>query len=117
MVEIVCPLFSMVPWVTLPAAQASEAYHPHVLWHFKLAGLPCTVALQTTRGSKLPRGQIEKSAVIEARDIRLNGKDEDPEASDHLLSLQLQALHQRFQQTDAWPYRERADLAAKLGLP
>lgn len=59
----------------------------------------------------------EKSAVIENRDIRLNGKGKKIRKPRTIYSsLQLQALHQRFQQTQYLALPERADLAAKLGL-
>ncbi|CAJ1080791.1 homeobox protein Dlx4b [Xyrichtys novacula] len=59
----------------------------------------------------------EKSTVIEARDLRLNGKGKKIRKPRTIYSsLQLQALHQRFQQTQYLALPERADLAAKLGL-
>lgn len=59
----------------------------------------------------------DKSAVIEGRDIRLNGKGKKIRKPRTIYSsLQLQALHQRFQQTQYLALPERADLAAKLGL-
>ncbi|XP_056221302.1 homeobox protein Dlx4b isoform X2 [Seriola aureovittata] len=70
------------------------------------------------RGFTLPRGaDREKSTVIENRDIRLNGKGKKIRKPRTIYSsLQLQALHQRFQQTQYLALPERADLAAKLGL-
>lgn len=59
----------------------------------------------------------DKSTVIENRDIRLNGKGKKIRKPRTIYSsLQLQALHQRFQQTQYLALPERADLAAKLGL-
>lgn len=59
----------------------------------------------------------EKSTVIESRDTRLNGKGKKIRKPRTIYSsLQLQALHQRFQQTQYLALPERADLAAKLGL-
>lgn len=55
--------------------------------------------------------------VIESRDLRLNGKGKKIRKPRTIYSsLQLQALHQRFQQTQYLALPERADLAAKLGL-
>ncbi|XP_030195517.1 homeobox protein Dlx4b [Gadus morhua] len=59
----------------------------------------------------------EKSTVIENGEIRLNGKGKKIRKPRTIYSsLQLQALHQRFQQTQYLALPERADLAAKLGL-
>lgn len=60
----------------------------------------------------------DKSTVIENREIRLvNGKGKKIRKPRTIYSsLQLQALHQRFQQTQYLALPERADLAAKLGL-
>lgn len=59
----------------------------------------------------------EKSTVTENRDLRLNGKGKKIRKPRTIYSsLQLQALHQRFQQTQYLALPERADLAAKLGL-
>lgn len=57
------------------------------------------------------------TTVPESRDIRLNGKGKKIRKPRTIYSsLQLQALHQRFQQTQYLALPERADLAAKLGL-
>uniref|UniRef100_A0A3B3ZKC4 Homeobox domain-containing protein n=1 Tax=Periophthalmus magnuspinnatus TaxID=409849 RepID=A0A3B3ZKC4_9GOBI len=57
------------------------------------------------------------TTVPETRDIRLNGKGKKIRKPRTIYSsLQLQALHQRFQQTQYLALPERADLAAKLGL-
>uniref|UniRef100_A0AAV2LAV8 Homeobox domain-containing protein n=1 Tax=Knipowitschia caucasica TaxID=637954 RepID=A0AAV2LAV8_KNICA len=60
----------------------------------------------------------DKATVMpESRDIRLNGKGKKIRKPRTIYSsLQLQALHQRFQQTQYLALPERADLAAKLGL-
>ncbi|XP_063748669.1 homeobox protein Dlx4b isoform X2 [Eleginops maclovinus] len=66
---------------------------------------------------RLEHTEREKSTVIEGRDIRLNGKGKKIRKPRTIYSsLQLQALHQRFQQTQYLALPERADLAAKLGL-
>uniref|UniRef100_A0A8C6WKH7 Distal-less homeobox 4b n=1 Tax=Neogobius melanostomus TaxID=47308 RepID=A0A8C6WKH7_9GOBI len=58
-----------------------------------------------------------QTTVPETRDIRLNGKGKKIRKPRTIYSsLQLQALHQRFQQTQYLALPERADLAAKLGL-
>uniref|UniRef100_A0A8C9RD65 Distal-less homeobox 4a n=1 Tax=Scleropages formosus TaxID=113540 RepID=A0A8C9RD65_SCLFO len=59
----------------------------------------------------------EKPTVIENGEIRLNGKGKKIRKPRTIYSsLQLQALNQRFQQTQYLALPERADLAAKLGL-
>ncbi|TRY93949.1 hypothetical protein DNTS_022026 [Danionella cerebrum] len=59
----------------------------------------------------------EKPAVIENGEIRINGKGKKIRKPRTIYSsAQLQALHQRFQQTQYLALPERADLAAKLGL-
>ncbi|XP_020503834.1 homeobox protein Dlx4b [Labrus bergylta] len=59
----------------------------------------------------------EKSPEIESRDLRLIGKGRKIRKPRTIYSsLQLQALHQRFQQTQYLALPERAELAAKLGL-
>lgn len=67
--------------------------------------------------SRLEHTDREKSTAIESRDIRLNGKGKKIRQPRTIYSsLQLQALNQRFQQTQYLALPERADLAAKLGL-
>ncbi|MEQ2247769.1 Homeobox protein Dlx4b [Ilyodon furcidens] len=68
--------------------------------------------------SRLERTDANKSALNESRDVRLvNGKGKKMRKPRTIYSsLQLQALHQRFQQTQYLALPERADLAAKLGL-
>ncbi|XP_061666581.1 homeobox protein Dlx4b [Syngnathoides biaculeatus] len=59
----------------------------------------------------------DKSPALDGRDARLNGKGKKTRKPRTIYSsLQLQALHQRFQQTQYLALPERADLAAKLGL-
>uniref|UniRef100_A0A7M4FVN0 Homeobox domain-containing protein n=1 Tax=Crocodylus porosus TaxID=8502 RepID=A0A7M4FVN0_CROPO len=61
--------------------------------------------------------QHEKAAVIENGEIRLNGKGKKIRKPRTIYSsLQLQALNQRFQQTQYLALPERAELAAQLGL-
>ncbi|XP_028332326.1 homeobox protein Dlx4b [Gouania willdenowi] len=67
--------------------------------------------------SRLEQTDRDQSTVLENRDIRLNGKGKKIRKPRTIYSsLQLQALHQRFQQTQYLALPERADLAAKLGL-
>ncbi|XP_077481875.1 homeobox protein Dlx4b [Stigmatopora argus] len=66
--------------------------------------------------ARLDHADHDKSA-LEIRDSRLNGKGKKIRKPRTIYSsLQLQALHQRFQQTQYLALPERADLAAKLGL-
>lgn len=72
-------------------------------------------------GSGLAHGRAQHAdrdkPGAESRDIRLNGKGKKIRKPRTIYSsLQLQALHQRFQQTQYLALPERADLAAKLGL-
>ncbi|XP_057682775.1 homeobox protein Dlx4b [Corythoichthys intestinalis] len=65
---------------------------------------------------RLEHADHDKSP-LETRDARLNGKGKKIRKPRTIYSsLQLQALHQRFQQTQYLALPERADLAAKLGL-
>lgn len=67
--------------------------------------------------SRLEASDRDRSTVIENRDPRLNSKGKKIRKPRTIYSsLQLQALHQRFQQTQYLALPERADLAAKLGL-
>uniref|UniRef100_A0A803TKF3 Homeobox domain-containing protein n=1 Tax=Anolis carolinensis TaxID=28377 RepID=A0A803TKF3_ANOCA len=62
-------------------------------------------------------GQFEKSTIIENGEIRINGKGKKIRKPRTIYSsLQLQALNQRFQQTQYLALPERAELAAQLGL-
>ncbi|XP_077407645.1 homeobox protein Dlx4b [Vanacampus margaritifer] len=66
---------------------------------------------------RLEHTDPDKSLALESRDVRLNGKGKKIRKPRTIYSsLQLQALHQRFQQTQYLALPERADLAAKLGL-
>ncbi|XP_058477069.1 homeobox protein Dlx4b [Solea solea] len=68
-------------------------------------------------GGRLELTDREKSTASDSREIRLNGKGKKIRKPRTIYSsLQLQALHQRFQQTQYLALPERADLAAKLGL-
>lgn len=59
----------------------------------------------------------EKQGMIENGEIRVSGKGKKMRKPRTIYSsLQLAALHQRFQQTQYLALPERADLAAKLGL-
>uniref|UniRef100_A0A8C0GC03 Homeobox domain-containing protein n=1 Tax=Chelonoidis abingdonii TaxID=106734 RepID=A0A8C0GC03_CHEAB len=59
----------------------------------------------------------EKTTVIENGEIRINGKGKKIRKPRTIYSsLQLQALNQRFQQTQYLALPERAELAAQLGL-
>uniref|UniRef100_A0A8C5Q0M7 Homeobox domain-containing protein n=1 Tax=Leptobrachium leishanense TaxID=445787 RepID=A0A8C5Q0M7_9ANUR len=61
--------------------------------------------------------EMEKSTVIENGEIRINGKGKKVRKPRTIYSsLQLQALNQRFQQTQYLALPERAELAAQLGL-
>ncbi|KAM4691487.1 homeobox protein DLX-4 [Rhinophrynus dorsalis] len=61
--------------------------------------------------------EMEKSTVIENGEIRINGKGKKIRKPRTIYSsLQLQALNQRFQQTQYLALPERAELAAQLGL-
>ncbi|KAK7940153.1 hypothetical protein WMY93_003479 [Mugilogobius chulae] len=68
--------------------------------------------------ARLEESELEKpTAVIENGEVRLNGKGKKIRKPRTIYSsLQLQALNQRFQQTQYLALPERADLAAKLGL-
>uniref|UniRef100_A0A8C6XM87 Homeobox domain-containing protein n=1 Tax=Naja naja TaxID=35670 RepID=A0A8C6XM87_NAJNA len=58
-----------------------------------------------------------KSTIIENGEIRINGKGKKIRKPRTIYSsLQLQALNQRFQQTQYLALPERAELAAQLGL-
>ncbi|KAH0626749.1 hypothetical protein JD844_001908 [Phrynosoma platyrhinos] len=60
---------------------------------------------------------LEKTTIIENGEIRINGKGKKIRKPRTIYSsLQLQALNQRFQQTQYLALPERAELAAQLGL-
>lgn len=92
------------------AHHAPAAYMPYAHAHSPAAGLAHGRA-------QLNAERDKPSPVPESRDIRLNGKGKKIRKPRTIYSsLQLQALHQRFQQTQYLALPERADLAAKLGL-
>lgn len=68
--------------------------------------------------SSFPQAEHDKpTAVLENGELRLNGNGKKIRKPRTIYSsLQLQALNQRFQQTQYLALPERADLAAKLGL-
>ncbi|XP_077958671.1 homeobox protein Dlx4b [Gasterosteus aculeatus] len=67
--------------------------------------------------SRSEHADLEKPAAADSRDFRPNGRGKKTRKPRTIYSsLQLQALHQRFQQTQYLALPERADLAAKLGL-
>ncbi|KAM9837328.1 homeobox protein Dlx4b [Aulostomus maculatus] len=98
------------------------AYPGAVNTHAPSAYMPYQHSNHSSSGSSLAHSRLEhtdrdKAAVLESRDIRLNGKGKKIRKPRTIYSsLQLQALHQRFQQTQYLALPERADLAAKLGL-
>ncbi|KAM6451341.1 homeobox protein DLX-4 [Liasis olivaceus] len=68
-------------------------------------------------GTRLEETELEKSTIIENGEIRINGKGKKIRKPRTIYSsLQLQALNQRFQQTQYLALPERAELAAQLGL-
>ncbi|XP_072860476.2 homeobox protein DLX-4 [Pogona vitticeps] len=68
-------------------------------------------------GTRLEESELEKSTIIENGEIRINGKGKKIRKPRTIYSsLQLQALNQRFQQTQYLALPERAELAAQLGL-
>ncbi|KAM8825517.1 homeobox protein Dlx4a-like [Synchiropus picturatus] len=93
------------------------SYHGSVSSHHPGSYLPYQhgAALGHTR---LEEPDHEKpTTVIENGEVRLNGKGKKIRKPRTIYSsLQLQALNQRFQQTQYLALPERADLAAKLGL-
>ncbi|XP_038129169.1 homeobox protein Dlx4a-like [Cyprinodon tularosa] len=90
-----------------------SAHHPGTYLSYQQRGH--SGALGHTR---LEDTEHEKpTAVIENGEVRLNGKGKKIRKPRTIYSsLQLQALNQRFQQTQYLALPERADLAAKLGL-
>ncbi|XP_071370400.1 homeobox protein Dlx4a-like isoform X1 [Centroberyx affinis] len=95
-------------------------YHSPVSAHHPGAYLPYQ---HGGHGGALGHTRLEDAehdkptAVIENGEVRLNGKGKKIRKPRTIYSsLQLQALNQRFQQTQYLALPERADLAAKLGL-
>lgn len=75
------------------------------------------IAISAVNSILLPPEHEKATAVIENGEVRLNGKGKKIRKPRTIYSsLQLQALNQRFQQTQYLALPERADLAAKLGL-
>lgn len=97
-----------------------HAYPSAVNTHPPSAYMPYPHGHSPSSGLAHGRAQLidrDKPTVPETRDIRLNGKGKKIRKPRTIYSsLQLQALHQRFQQTQYLALPERADLAAKLGL-
>ncbi|KAM9369000.1 homeobox protein DLX-4 [Phaethornis superciliosus] len=68
-------------------------------------------------GSRLQDAEHQKPLALSNGDLRLNGKGKKLRKPRTIYSsLQLQALNQRFQQTQYLALPERAELAAQLGL-
>ncbi|KAM6312046.1 homeobox protein DLX-4 [Podargus strigoides] len=69
------------------------------------------------QGSRLQDAEHEKPPTITNGELRINGKGKKLRKPRTIYSsLQLQALNQRFQQTQYLALPERAELAAQLGL-
>ncbi|XP_037545323.1 homeobox protein Dlx4a-like [Nematolebias whitei] len=86
-----------------------SAHHPGTYLTYQHGGLGQS-RLEDTDHDK-------PTTVIENGEVRLNGKGKKIRKPRTIYSsLQLQALNQRFQQTQYLALPERADLAAKLGL-
>ncbi|NWV36439.1 DLX4A protein, partial [Grantiella picta] len=65
----------------------------------------------------LPPAEPEKALAVSSGELRLGGKGKKLRKPRTIYSsLQLQALNQRFQQTQYLALPERAELAAQLGL-
>ncbi|XP_074835232.1 homeobox protein DLX-4 [Carettochelys insculpta] len=89
---------------------ADSAHHPHHLQGSSY--LSCQ-----QHGAKLEQTEHEKGPGSQNYEIRLNGKAKKVRKARTIYSsLQLHALHQRFQQTQYLALPERAELAAQLGL-
>ncbi|XP_029877444.1 homeobox protein DLX-4 [Aquila chrysaetos chrysaetos] len=70
-----------------------------------------------THGGRLQDAEHEKPPAIANGELRINGKGKKLRKPRTIYSsLQLQALNQRFQQTQYLALPERAELAAQLGL-
>ncbi|XP_070585839.1 homeobox protein DLX-4 [Erythrolamprus reginae] len=93
---------------------------PHGFYHHH-HGTSYSTYQQTSsalgHGTRLEETELEKSTIIENGEIRINGKGKKIRKPRTIYSsLQLQALNQRFQQTQYLALPERAELAAQLGL-
>ncbi|XP_026525347.1 homeobox protein DLX-4 [Notechis scutatus] len=100
-----------------PGAAGSS---PHAFYHHH-HGTSYSPYQQTSsalgHGTRLEETELEKSTIIENGEIRINGKGKKIRKPRTIYSsLQLQALNQRFQQTQYLALPERAELAAQLGL-
>uniref|UniRef100_A0A8C5RSP0 Homeobox domain-containing protein n=1 Tax=Laticauda laticaudata TaxID=8630 RepID=A0A8C5RSP0_LATLA len=100
-----------------PGAAGSS---PHTFYHHH-HGTSYSPYQQTSttlgHGTRLEETELEKSTIIENGEIRINGKGKKIRKPRTIYSsLQLQALNQRFQQTQYLALPERAELAAQLGL-
>uniref|UniRef100_A0A8D0E939 Homeobox domain-containing protein n=1 Tax=Salvator merianae TaxID=96440 RepID=A0A8D0E939_SALMN len=95
---------------------------PHAFYHHhQHHGASYSPYQQTSsalsHGTRLEETELEKSTIIENGEIRINGKGKKIRKPRTIYSsLQLQALNQRFQQTQYLALPERAELAAQLGL-
>ncbi|MBN3272576.1 DLX4B protein, partial [Polyodon spathula] len=95
-----------------PYPGAVNSHHPSAYLSYQHNSHSSTLA-----HTRIDDPDLEKSTVIENGEIRLNGKGKKIRKPRTIYSsLQLQALNQRFQQTQYLALPERADLAAKLGL-
>ncbi|XP_075436466.1 homeobox protein DLX-4 [Ascaphus truei] len=95
---------------------ATSASHPH---HHGSSYLNYQHYASTINhaGRLHEEAEMEKSTVIENGEIRINGKGKKIRKPRTIYSsLQLQALNQRFQQTQYLALPERAELAAQMGL-
>eukprot|EP00079_Xenopus_tropicalis_P010680 XP_002935758.2 PREDICTED: homeobox protein DLX-4 [Xenopus tropicalis] len=105
---------------TLPYPYASSSHH-HQQQHHHNGSAYLNYQQYTSAigpSARLHEDQeMEKSTVIENGEIRINGKGKKIRKPRTIYSsLQLQALNQRFQQTQYLALPERAELAAQLGL-
>ncbi|XP_050790699.1 homeobox protein DLX-4 [Gopherus flavomarginatus] len=95
---------------------AGGTHHPHHLHGSPYLAYQQSASVLGHRG-RLEETEHEKTTVIENGEIRINGKGKKIRKPRTIYSsLQLQALNQRFQQTQYLALPERAELAAQLGL-
>ncbi|KAF7220607.1 homeobox protein Dlx4a [Nothobranchius furzeri] len=101
-----------------PYGRSYPAYHAPMSAHHPGSYLPYQHGAHDGALAHLEESELEKpTEVIENGEVRLNGKGKKIRKPRTIYSsLQLQALNQRFQQTQYLALPERADLAAKLGL-
>uniref|UniRef100_A0AAQ4RSY6 Homeobox domain-containing protein n=1 Tax=Gasterosteus aculeatus aculeatus TaxID=481459 RepID=A0AAQ4RSY6_GASAC len=110
------PVSAHHPGAYLPYQHGS---HGGALGHSRLDDSDVNATIRTNLiEEKSHENEHEKpTTVIENGEVRLNGKGKKIRKPRTIYSsLQLQALNQRFQQTQYLALPERADLAAKLGL-